>query len=301
MSLSLIQQHIKNDSVSCTSMVITVFGDTISQHGDWIWLSSLIKVLEPFGFNARQVRTSVYRLVQSNWLQVKKNGRCSYYSFTEFAKKHYEKAARRIYASNQPAWDQNWILVLPVSVPEEKKEDLRKSLLWMGFNTLSTSLYAHPSSERTSLDELIQELGICSDVIVLSAKTQDLNSQGVMKSLTKSRWQLSELEILYQNFLAFYQPLYQKIMVKLPEPSECFLLRTTIVHDFRRILLRDPDFPDEMLPNEWVGKEVHELVKKIYNLLSKVSIEYCQQHMENVDGKIPLARVSYFSRFGGVS
>ncbi len=297
MNIDLIKQHIKNSKISCTSMVVTVFGDTVSQHGHWIWLSSLIQSLEPFGFNERQVRTSVYRLVQSNWLQVKKVGRCSYYAYTDFATGHYEKAARRIYAQGLSTWDHTWTLVLPVSVPENKKEEFRKSLFWLGFNTLSSALYTHPSSERTSLDELIKEQDLVNDVVILNAKTDDENSYAVIKALVKSRWKLSDLESYYQEFLDFYQPIYQSITAKLPDLSVCFLLRSTMIHDFRRILLRDPDFPSEMLPESWVGHEVHALVNKSYKLLSRDSLAYIQQNMKNEQGRVPAASSNFQTRF----
>ena len=209
-----VKQHIKQNRISCTSMVVTIFGDIVSQHGSWLWLSSLIKTLEPFGFNDRQVRTSVYRLVQSNWLQGNKVGRCSYYCFTDFAMAHYEKAARRIYASDQADGNKNWILVLPISVPDDKKEEFRKSLLWQGFNTLVSGLYAHPSCDTSSLNEAIHELGLAGNVIILNGSVADLNSQSVIKTLIKDRWQLSELETSYRDFLNFYRPLCQQILNK---------------------------------------------------------------------------------------
>ena len=281
-------------------MVATIFGDVVSQHGHWIWLSSLIQALEPLGFNDRQVRTSVYRLVQGNWLQVKKVGRCSYYCLTDFATGHYDKAARRIYTAEQTDWDHNWILVLPVSVPEDKKEDLRKSLLWQGFNALTSGLYAHPSSERSSLDEVIHELGLLNNVVVFSAKTIDLYSQGVIKELMKSRWQLAELESYYQEFLDFYRPICQQVFTKLPPPAETFLLRSSLIHDFRRILLRDPDFPSEMLPQGWVGHEAQDLVKRVYKQLVTSSNQYIQENMKNAQGTLPAPHAKFYQRFGGL-
>lgn len=295
-----IKQHIKNSNISCTSMVVTVFGDIVSQHGHWVWLTSLIQALEPFGFNERQVRTSVYRLVQSDWLKVNKIGRCSYYCFTESATGHYAKAAKRIYLADREEWDQNWILVLPVSVPENKKEELRKSLLWQGFNTLTSGVYAHPSSDQNSLDEVLYELGIVSDVVVFNAKTSGINSHGAIKEMIKSRWQLSELEGYYEKFLSFYRPLCQKIIAELPEPAECFILRAALIHDFRRILLRDPDFPNEMLPHGWVGNEAQELVKRTYKLLAEPSINYIETNIDNAQGKVPPANAKFFTRFGGL-
>lgn len=299
--IEIIKQHIKESNISCTSMVVTVFGDIVSQHGHWVGLSSLIQVLEPFGFNERQVRTSVYRLVQSDWLKVNKIGRRSYYCFTESATGHYEKAAKRIYLTEREDWDQNWILVLPISVPEDKKEELRKSLLWQGYNTLTSGVYAHPSSDRFSLDEVLYELGIVSNVVVFNAKTGDLNSQGAIKEMIKSRWQLSELEESYQQFLNFYRPIYQKLSNEQVTPLESFIYRAALIHDFRRILLRDPDFPNEMLPHGWVGNEAQDLVKRTYRALVKPSLVFIDEYMQNAQGIVPEATSKFFTRFGGLT
>jgi phenylacetic acid degradation operon negative regulatory protein len=297
-----VKQHIKKSTISCTSMVVTIFGDIVSQHGSWLWLSSLIKALEPLGFNERQVRTSVYRLVQSNWLQGNKVGRCSYYCFTDFAMAHYEKAARRIYAADQADWNENWILVLPISVPEEKKEEFRKSLLWQGFNTLVSGLYAHPSCDTSSLDEAIHELGLASHVIILNGSVADLNSQSVIKTLIKDRWQLSELETSYRDFLNFYRPLCQQLLNKQEKPeqlstTDCFLLRAILIHDYRRVLLRDPDFPQAMLPQGWVGYEAHDLVKRLYKVLIAPSTSYIEENMKNAQGNLPEASSKFYQRF----
>ncbi|PHR83780.1 MAG: phenylacetic acid degradation operon negative regulatory protein PaaX [Colwellia sp.] len=297
-----VKQHIKQSRISCTSMVVTVFGDIVSQHGSWIWLSSLIKALEPLGFNERQVRTSVYRLVQSNWLQGNKVGRCSYYCFTDFAMAYYEKAARRIYAADQADWNQNWILVLPISVPDNKKEEFVKSLLWQGFNTLVSGLYAHPSCDSSSLNEAIHELGLADNVIILNGSVADLNSQSVIKALIKDRWKLSELETSYRDFLNFHRPLCHLLLNKHNKSeqlstTEYFLLRVILIHDYRRILLRDPDFPQAMLKQGWVGYEAHDLVKRMYKVLGEPSTAYIEENMENAQGKLPEASNKFYQRF----
>ncbi len=297
-----VKEHIKQSKISCTSMVVTVFGDIVSQHGSWIWLSSLIKALEPLGFNERQVRTSVYRLVQNNWLQGNKVGRCSYYCFTDFAMAYYEKAERRIYAAEQADWNQNWILVLPISVPDDKKEEFVKSLLWQGFNTLVSGLYAHPSCDASSLNEAIHELGLTGNVIILNGSVADLNSQSVIKSLIKERWKLSELEKNYREFLDFYRPLCQQLLNKHDKSeqlstTEYFLLRVTLIHDYRRVLLRDPDFPQAMLTQGWVGYEAHDLVKRMYKVLGEPSTAYIQENMKNAQGKLPDATNKFYQRF----
>ena len=215
---------------------------------------------------------------------------------------HYEKAARRIYAADQADWNGNWILVLPISVPDDKKEEFRKSLLWQGFNTLVSGLYAHPSCDASSLDEAIHELGLAGNVIVLNGSVADLNSQSVIKTLIKDRWQLSELETHYRDFLNFYRPICQKLLNTQDQSeqlstTECFLLRATLIHDYRRVLLRDPDFPQAMLTQGWVGYEAHDLVKRMYKVLSEPSTVYIQENMNNAQGKLPEANSKFYQRF----
>ena len=54
--------------------------------------------------NERLTRTSVYRLVQDDWLAVQRIGRRSYYRFTPHGQRDRRTAAR-VYSSARPAWD----------------------------------------------------------------------------------------------------------------------------------------------------------------------------------------------------
>lgn len=201
--------RVGDSSISCSTMIVTLFGEVVSQHGSWIWLGSLINTLAPLGYSERLVRTAVYRLMQSDWLQAKRIGRKSYYCITDTACGHYEKAERRIYASEPTEWDGSWILVAPALLSEEKREEFHKSLLWQGFNTLVTGMYTHPSSDTTSLDETIYEQRIGGEVVVMKAKTTDLQSQEAIRRLVKNRWNFDELEASYAEFVQFFRPFAQ--------------------------------------------------------------------------------------------
>ena len=281
-------------------MVVTVFGDLISQHKGWVWLGSLINLLQPMGYNERLVRTAVYRLTQTDWLQVKKIGRRSYYRFTDTAQGHYEKAARRIYADNHADWDGSWILVSTALLSDEKKEELRKNLLWQGFNTLSSGLFAHPSSDHTSLDEIIDEQQLEGEVVVLSAKTTDTPSKEALKKLVKNRWNFDELEMFYNNFIEFYRPLSRQSFLSTLSNRNSTLIRLLLIHDYRRILLRDPDFPASMLEEGWLGHKAQLLVKKMYTSLAKGSISDICQTLENEQGLLTSPSPSFYKRFGGL-
>ena len=98
----IVAGRVADRSISATSMIVTVFGDAVSQHGGWIWLGSLIEALAPFGFSERSLRTAVNRLAQQDWLKAERVGRRSYFCFTDQAQGHYERAARRIYSPARP-------------------------------------------------------------------------------------------------------------------------------------------------------------------------------------------------------
>lgn len=293
-----ISTRTKQIKFSCTSLIVTVFGDLITQHGNWIWLGSLIEALKPLGISERLVRTSVYRLVQNDWLMSKKIKKNSYYSFTEEAKRHYDRAANRIYTAEQPEWDGSWLLVLPVFVEDDKKEQLQKELAWLGFSPLSTGVWAHPSIGKEALEETLAQMELLEKVIVFNSTTYQNTSQKTLKQLVQERWNIEELAESYQLILDKYRPLLLNILEKdKPTPQQAFLIRTLFIHEFRRVLIKDHELPDSMLPYDWPGFETIELAEKLYGLLAKDSISYVVENLKNPQGYLPTVSRKFWGRF----
>ncbi len=288
-------------AISSTSLLITLFCDVISRHGGEIWLGSLIRSLAPLGVNERLVRTAVFRLVQDNWLVSCKEGRRSYYSLSPWGHKQYHRAARRIYSSERPEWDGIWTLVIPSFVVEDKREPLRKGLLWQGFGLLSTGVYAQPSRDRESLDELLNELNAQDSVIIMTARADESIKGNALQRQVMERWNLLELGKQYQSFLSRYQPVLRYLSGNgSPDPERAFLLRTLLIHDYRRILLRDPELPVDMLPRDWAGFDAHDVTAEIYKCIGVKSAAWFSDTMESMSGKLPAADAVFFKRYGGL-
>ena len=295
----LVRDFAERTPVRSGSLIVSVFGDSISQHGNSVWLGSLISALEPFGLNQRQIRTAVFRLVQEGWLATRQIGRRSYYSFTDFGIRHYEKAARRIYATKDSRWDGNWILVIPAFISSAEKEILRKELLWLGYGVMTSGVFAHPSAARQSLDETLQELEAVQKVIVLEANTRDLASREALKKLTHTSWNLDEIERRYVAFLNTFRSVLQAVRkAKTLDSTQCFQMRTLLIHHYRRILLQDADLPDELLPVNWPGRVAHNLTANLYRFVHRGAMEFITANMETVAGNLPEADRQYYSRFG---
>lgn len=285
-------------SISSKSHIVTVFGDVISQHGGWVWLGSLIACLKPLGFSERLVRTSVFRLVKDDWLQVNKQGRKSFYGFTETANKHYTKAARRIYAGESQHSDGQWLIVMPSFVSEDKINVFRRQLRWLGFSPLTSGAYAHPSIDQSSLKDTINELELGDSVIVFNCRTLEDLSNNVLTRLVREKWNLGDLDTDYHTLIDCYQPIENWLQSDgNMSDHQSFLVRTLLIHEYRRILLKDHELPQNMLPDDWAGFSATQLVKRIYDRLSRSSCRYIASHLYNIDGLLNQPDPQFFNRF----
>ncbi len=299
--VDLLQAFRERRPIRGRSLIITLFGDAISLHGGSVWLGSLIAALAPFGLSDRLVRTSVYRLQQDDWLNSRQVGRRSYYSLSDSGLRQYQRAARRIYAASLPRWDGNWILVLPSFLIDNEREQLRKQLGWEGYTGLASGVMGRPGGDRRALDETLQELGLAEKVVVMNAHTDDALSQLALRDLARDCWDIDALEARYQQFLTTFRPLLG--IAKRGNglsPEACFQVRTLAIHEYRRILLKDTDLPDELLPSDWAGKAARTLVANLYRNTWAGAETYLLQHMETAEGPLLKADASFYDRFGGL-
>ena len=284
-----------------SSLLVTMFGDTVSQHGGQVWLGSLIRALAPLGLDQRLIRTSVFRLVRDGWLVAQKGGRRSFYTFSDAGQKEYERAARRIYRAKAPVWDGLWTVVIPVCIPEQWKERFKKSLLWQGFGSLSNGVYAHPGAENHSLDETLEEMGLVNNVIVMRAQTHRHVNQRVMHQVVSHGWKVDSLGERYEEYLGRFRPIERALKRKNTLTAQsCFHLRTILIREYRRILLHDTDLPATLLPRSWPGSAATRLTGRLYQVVSPGALEYIQTTLETEAGLVRAAGKHYYTRFGGI-
>jgi len=260
------RQFLRDEPPRATSLVVTVFGDAIAPHGGSAWLRTLIDLMDTFGINERAVRTSVYRLAEDAWLEAQRQGRQSRYALTESGVRRFMLASRRIYHPGLPTWDGQWILVLIPRGAEvmASRTDLRRELAWEGFATVTPGLLAHPQGDTTRLRELLDELGVRDDAFVVRA--QDLPGVAARElSQLASYWPLESVATQYRDFLARFEPIAEVAgKADACSPRQAFLIRTLLVHAYRRVVLHDPRLPAAMLPADWPGRTAYALSRRLY-------------------------------------
>ncbi|MDV7577721.1 PaaX family transcriptional regulator C-terminal domain-containing protein [Acinetobacter baumannii] len=301
----IIDSVVKNETLSGTSLISTIFGDSVLHRGGNISLASLIQLLELFGFNDRAVRTSVFRLVKNDWLCSDKIGRTSFYRITDSSRSTYLQAEQRIYNDQMKEWDHYWDLILMSSLDTENKVLLKKELEWLGFANISTNLMAYPGCNRIELQRLLVDLNMSEQVVVFKAETLQLfnNSVDTIGRMLRTNWPIDELRQRYLQFLDIFREIGVLLMQENEqlEPVQAFQIRTLLIHYYRRILLKDPALPLELLPTDWPAISARTLSMNIYKKVFEPADEYFLSVAATAEGPMPNATAHYWRRFGGLA
>ena len=294
----LIQDFSSRRPLRATSLIVTVFGDTVSQHGGTLWLGSLVRCLAPLGVNERLVRTSVFRLVKEGWLDSERVGRRSYYRFTDYGSHEYARAARRIYNLKTPDWDGRWQILMPQDIPEEHRERFRRSLYWQGYRTIATGTFAKPGAVAPELHDILDEFDARERVIVMQAEMPTQSSRKAVRNLVHDNWELAAVARRYREFLRRYGALFRWLARSTAVDGDtAFAARTLLIHDYRRALLQDPPLPEELLPRDWPGAEALRATAEAYARLAAPSVEYIVTDMESGTGSMPPPGEEFRRRF----
>ena len=290
--------------VQAGSLIISVFGDAVLPRGSRIWLGSLIKLLEPLGLNERLIRTSVFRLAKDEWLRTEPSGRRTDYLLTASGQRRFEDASRHIYASSTPLWDRRWRLIVAVGELAPKQRDsLRRALFWQGFGILGGDCFVHPSADLTAAFDALLAEGL-SDVLgklkpLLAADAQFGNAANDV-DMVNGAWNLERLAGVYSEFVERYQPVLSQLRADAQseiDDESAFLLRVLLIHDYRRLLLRDPELPDVLLPPEWPGQKARLLCKELYRRLLTPSERHLDSQFQLASGETPPASPLLLERF----
>ena len=293
------QSHIK-----AGSLIISVFGDAVVPRGGRIWLGSLIRLLEPLQINERLIRTSVFRLVKEEWLQTEPHGRRTDYLFTRSGQRRFEEASRHIYAAQALPWDRRWRLILTVGdLAPKEREHMRRALFWQGFGVLSSDCFIHPNADLSAAFDALMAEGmtdVLGRLMPMLAAEAGFDLAATHADMVKKAWNLGQLASAYDGFIAAYQPVLEELRLEPQremDEESAFLLRILLIHDYRRLLLRDPQLPDVLLPPEWSGQKARLLCRELYRRLLGPSERHLEQHLQLADGTSPAALGMLKERF----
>lgn len=290
--------------VHANSLIISLFGDIVVPRGGRIWLGSLVGLLEPLGLRAAMIRTAMFRLTREEWLHTEALGRRSDYLLTASGQRRFDEASRHIYASRAPRWDGRWRLIVNLGQIVQKERDaLRRALFWRGFGALGLDCFVHPGADLSDVFDALRAEGIGhlrSGLMPLLADDARLAGSASNADLVARAWSLGELSAAYRQFMATYQPALAGLQNDPNAPvneEDAFLMRLLLIHDYRRLLLRDPELPDVLVPVAWPGQTARVLCKALYRRLLAPSERHLDFCLRTANGSCPPLGSSLIERF----
>ncbi|MGJ8527557.1 PaaX family transcriptional regulator [Maritalea sp.] len=250
--------HLHSDGrLRVWSMVITIFGDAIQPRGGVVAMSDLHEILGALGVESGAVRTAMSRLAKEGWVTRQKQGRNSFYKLSEAGLNSFVPATQKIYRAEYAPEPTTILMAVGPNVLGKAREQQNAQIVAMGGEHLrnGVGLFADPTDKvreqikATGLMSIEGEMSTLPDWVIDKLDLQPLAEayHGLIDrftSLAVTREQLDQLTSL-----------------------EALCARILLVHEWRRLILKQPDLPARLLPQDWPGAAAHNLVSTLYRQL----------------------------------
>jgi phenylacetic acid degradation operon negative regulatory protein len=272
------------------SLIVTIYGDAIVPRGGSLWLSSLLDMMAGFGVEPGLVRTAVSRLVADGWFERTRIGRNSSYCLSNRGADEFAAATARIYRAGEPVWDGEIELVVITAVETAQRTAIRDAMLREGYGQVAVNVVLRP---RIASD------GKASPQVPSTIRMfAQLDDEAEARKLAAVCWQLDELDRAYRQVLSIFEPVAGELAdgLRLTD-TQAFQLRILLIHDWRRIVLRDPLLPRALLHKDWPGTRALALVSNIYRRTLAKSERWLDKHAANEQGPLPRPSSTMAGRF----
>jgi phenylacetic acid degradation operon negative regulatory protein len=264
------------------SLVITIFGDAIVPRGGDVPLQVLQSVMERLRIESGALRTAMSRLASEGWVERRRDGRNSYYRLAEQGRHAFDEATQRIYAAGPPEWDGEWSVAIAMDAAATSQAG--EWIEGKGFQAFGNGTWLR--ADTAAVPEL---KGVPEGLLLIKGRAlrQPENIGVVVGGAVVAS--------AYGDFAKAIAPLVNALdRGDRLEGIDALAARTLLIHDWRRIVLKSPPLPADLLPPDWPGENARALVKRVYAKLAGPSEEWLAQA-----GLPPLRDPAGFSsRFG---
>jgi phenylacetic acid degradation operon negative regulatory protein len=314
------------------SLIVTIYGDAIVPRGGSLWLGSLLDLMAGFGVEPGLVRTAISRLVTDGWFERTRIGKQSYYRLSPWGAAEFATASSRIYRVAEPPWSGEMEVAVITTPDTAERAAHRERMLREGYGQAATNVMVRPYMEPNGRmargashsvasplvgDSRASKVGssptpspspqggggsrrargedASADMVVMITRPQSAENA---RALAKACWQLEALDVGYCGFLKAFGPVAEEIDsgASLTD-AQAFQLRTLLIHDWRRIVLRDPLLPRAMLPEDWPGIRALELLSGVYRQVLAGAERWLDRNAVNEDGPLPTPTMALAGRF----
>ncbi len=253
------------------SVIVTVYGDVVAPRGGEAGLAMLLALFRAMGVGDGVVRTACSRLARDGWLARRRVGRLSFYRLGPRGLDEFGAADARIYGSLDRPWDGKLRLAFP-----QAGED-RSALDAAGFAPAASGVLASPNPAPAGVLTLLGD-----------------GDATAMRTFAARVWPVERLGASYGRLLGRFVPLQAE--AEALAPLRALVARVLLIHEYRRVVLRDPALPVDLLPEGWTGWEARHLCAGLYRALLPASEVWLSS---DEAGPLPPPGPALFARFSG--
>lgn len=257
------------------SIVFDLFGDYLRYRGGSARLLTLVSLLEAFGVPESTARVALARLRREGWFDTEALGRETVYTLSAKSWAMLDEGRARIFNRDTGPWDGQWRMVI-YEVPEAQRgvrDDVRQELAWLGFGPLATSTWISPRDRLGAVADRLRGIpGLRLDLLTCRAV-----SAAQDREMTARCWNLAQLDRDYTEFVQAYRRKLAPVGSAGLSPQRSLVLRTELIHDYRKFPFRDPDLPAELLPEAWHGTEAHALFRSGHDVLAPAADRFIDE------------------------
>jgi phenylacetic acid degradation operon negative regulatory protein len=225
------------------SLVITIFGDSVQHRGGRIETARLNRLFARIGIESGALRTALSRLSRDGWVQGQRIGRTSSYTLTQTGLDQAGPATERIYAAPRKGKVERWCFS-----SQARPDTLRVAGGWLG-----------PAHQDTTGFQISGSLGPDSAPEIW--RHLDPSHASALAKTASDVQALADLTL---------------------DPLDALAARTLLIHRWRRLVLRWPEVPAELMPVDFTPRDLHAAVATTYAALSPSAEAWLDQDIEDV-------------------
>lgn len=250
------------------SIVMTIFGDMVHPRQEPISVQELLTLTGHVGIGESALRTALSRLATEGWVERKKQGRLAFYTLGKSGQNTFLAASERIYNHSYLSSSPDWYLVAYNGNAPAFNERIPT-----GF-TLTPQWRLINAEDRININN--------ADVLLFKTGPTQLptwaNEHLIPDSLTQH----------YTELLTNLEPLYNDChTISSMSPLTAMATRYLLIHAWRRLVLRHPLIPQELLPDDWPGAICHTMLSTVYPKLV-LQAEPWWNETTSTEGKLTL-------------
>jgi phenylacetic acid degradation operon negative regulatory protein len=242
------------------SLVITAFGDLVQYRGGAVSTARLRQLLGRVGVEPGTLRTALSRLGRDGWVESERNGRTSIYRLSAKGLDRFAPATTRIYAPPRTERVAKWAIDLNLNASGE------------------TEVAISPADEVSPN----ADCRVIGDLANLSA--------GYRASL---------LSVSHRAALTAMVADLRALEREISDPLDAAAARLLLIHRWRRIVLRFPDHPQELMPLDSPLQDPRGAVAKVYKRISPATETWLDSSIEDL-APMQMADPQFAARFGGI-